>query len=53
MEMSRYICIMEKMTSGVEKVRRVLPRRSKDGAKPKDIGIRNREINSKHVDTEI
>ena len=52
-EMSRYICIMEKMTSGVEKVRRVLPRRSKDGAKPTDIGIRNREINSKHVDTEI
>ena len=42
MEMSRHICIMEKMTSGVKKVRRVLPRRSKDGAKPTDIGIRNR-----------
>ena len=51
--MSWYIAIMEKMTSGVEKVRRVLPRRSKEEAKPTDIGIRNREINSKYVDTEI
>ena len=52
-EMSRYIAIMEKLTSGVEKVRRVLPMRSKEGAKPTDIGIRNKEINSKYVDTEI
>ena len=29
-EMSCYIAIMEKMTSGVDKVRRVLPRRSKE-----------------------
>ena len=31
----------------------MLPRRSKEEAKPTDIGIRNREINSKYVDTEI
>ena len=52
-EISRYIAIMEKLTSGVETVRRVLPRRSKEGAKPTDIGMRNKEINSKHVNTEI
>ena len=52
-EMSRYIAIMEHMTSGVEAVRRVLPRRSKEGAKPSDISIRNKEINSKHTNTEI
>ena len=44
---------MEHMTSGVEKVRRVLPRRSKDGAKASDITIRNKEINSKYTNTEI
>ena len=53
LEISRYIAIMEHMTSGVEKVRRVLPRRSKDGAKASDISIRNKEINSKYTNTEI
>ena len=41
------------MTSGVEKVRRVLPTRSKDGAKASDISIRNKEITSKYTNTEI
>ena len=44
LEISRYIAIMEHMTSGVEKVRRVLPRRSKDGSKGSDISIRNRRL---------
>ena len=39
-EMARYVTIMEKLSSGVNKVRRVLPRRSKEGAKPTDIEIR-------------
>ena len=52
-EISRYIAIMELLTSGFETVRRILPRRSKEGAKPSDIGIRNREIISKYVNTEI
>ena len=52
-EMSRYKAIMEHLTSGVEMVRRLLPRRSKEGAKPSDISIRNKEINGKQANTEI
>ena len=53
LEISRYIAVMEHMTSGVEKTRRILPRRSKEGTKPSDICIRNKEIISKRVNTEI
>ena len=44
---------MEHLTSGVEKVRRVLPRRSKEGAKASDLSIRNKELNNKQTNTEI
>ena len=43
-EMARYVVVCEKMTSGVEEVRRLLPRRSKDGAKPEGITMKNKEI---------
>jgi hypothetical protein len=44
-EMSRYIAVMEHLTSGVDKVRRILPRRTKEGAKASDLSIRNKEMN--------
>ena len=38
---------------GVEEVRRLLPRRSKEGTLATDIGMKNKEINGREVDTEI
>ena len=52
-EMARYVVVCEKMTSGVEEVRRLLPRRSKDGAKPEGITMKNKEIQGLETDTEI
>ena len=52
-EMARYVAVCEKMTSGVEEVRRLLPRRSKEGAKAESITMKNKEINGIETDTEI
>ena len=52
-EMARYAVVCEKMTSGVEEVRRLLPRRSKEGAKVESITMKNKEIQGMEADTEI
>ena len=52
-EMARYVVVCEKLTSGVEGVRRLLPRRSKEGAKVESITMKNKEINGMETDTEI
>ena len=52
-EMARYAAVCEKLTSGVEEVRRLLPRRSKEGAKPESITMKNKEIQGLEPDTEI
>ena len=52
-EMARYVAVCEKLTSGVEEVRRLLPRRSKEGAKPEAITMKNKEIQGTETDTEI
>jgi hypothetical protein len=52
-EMARYAVVCEKMTSGVEEVRRLLPRRSKEGAKVESITMKNKEIQGIEADTEV
>ena len=52
-EMARYAAVCEHLTSGVDEVRRLLPRRSKEGAKATGITMKNKEINGKDSDTEI
>ena len=52
-EMARYAVVCQKMTSGVEEVRRLLPRRSKEGAKVESITMKNKEIQGMEADTEI
>jgi hypothetical protein len=51
--MARYAVVCQKMTSGVEEVRRLLPRRSKEGTKVESITMKNKEIQGIEADTEV
>ena len=51
--MARYAVVCQKMTSGVEEVRRLLPRRSKEGTKVESIMMKNKEIQGIEADTEV